>query len=237
MFKDLKLIIDSCEFGFNDYEIIHEQKNENSPKQLKIKGPYIVTEKRNGNGRIYKRKLMEGATKKFDENIIKKDKGFGALEHPDHCQRKWEEACHKIIKLEQDENIWIGESLVLMSQPEYGIKGTPNGDILASIIQYGGKPGMSSRGVGKISKDNIIDEKYEIVAVDSVENPSGPGCYTEGILESKRFMIDQHGDIVEQAYEILGEKLKNIPTHSTKTEEGNNYIKMAVREFINNLSI
>ena len=71
------------------------------------------------------------------------------------------------------------------------LKGTGPGDVLASMLQYG----VSSRGLGQMTKDKVIDEYYKLCAVDVVYNPSGPGCYVDGILESKQFLIDAHGEI------------------------------------------
>ena len=46
----LKLIV---EHDFYDYDLVLEQENANAPKFLKVRGPYIVANKKNANGRIY----------------------------------------------------------------------------------------------------------------------------------------------------------------------------------------
>jgi hypothetical protein len=194
-----------------DCEFIIEQANNGKPKKLSIRGPFLVAEERNGNGRMYKTAVLEKAVEEFRREKIEKGLAFGETNHPDSIDVNYERACIKVDNLIQEGNIWIGEATVLASFPEYGIKGTVLGDNLASIIQYGGKPGVSSRGVGQIGKDKVIDEVYKLIAEDVVHNPSGPGCYVDGILESKCFMIDNHGDILEASYDRFEKDMHNLP--------------------------
>lgn len=194
-----------------DCEFIIEQANNGKPKKLKIRGPFLVAEERNGNGRMYKTNVLEQAVLEFQKEKIEKGLAFGETNHPDSIDVNYERACIKVDSLEKEGNIWIGEATVLASFPEYGIKGTVLGDNLASIIQYGGKPGVSSRGVGQIGKDKVIDSVYKLIAEDVVHNPSGPGCYVDGILESKSFMIDNHGDILEASYDQFERQVASLP--------------------------
>lgn len=193
-----------------DCEFIIEQANNGKPKKLKIRGPFLVAEERNGNGRMYKTDVLTRAVEEFQREKIEKGLAFGETNHPDSIDVNYERACIKVDSLVQEGNIWVGEATVLASFPEYGIKGTVLGDNLASIIQYGGKPGVSSRGVGQIGKDKIIDEVYKLIAEDVVHNPSGPGCYVDGILESKSFMIDNHGDILEASYDRFEKEISTL---------------------------
>lgn len=194
-----------------DCEFIIEQANNGKPKKLKIRGPFLVAEERNGNGRMYTSSVLEQAVAEFTRDKIDKGLSFGETNHPDSIDVNYERACIKVDSLIKEGNIWIGEATVLASFPEYGIKGTVLGDNLASIIQYGGKPGVSSRGVGQIGKNKVIDSVYKLIAEDVVHNPSGPGCYVDGILESKSFMIDTHGDILEASYDSFERAVQTLP--------------------------
>lgn len=198
-----------------DCEFIIEQANNGKPKKLKIRGPFLVANQRNGNGRMYTEGVLERAVAEYRKEKIEKGLAFGETNHPDSIDVNYERACIKVDDLVKEGNIWIGEATVLASFPEYGIKGTVLGDNLASIIQYGGKPGVSSRGVGQIGKDKVISDVYKLIAEDVVHNPSGPGCYVDGILESKSFMIDTHGDILEAAYDDFESKISNLPGKMT----------------------
>lgn len=226
-----KLIVEN---DIRDLDIILEQENPDKPKLLRVKGPYIASEIKNANGRMYKKSIMEKAVELFMTEFVNTNRALGELNHPAHTDIDQERACHRITKLVPEGNLWIGESIVLCTSPDGRIKGTPCGDILASLIQYGFKPGMSSRGVGNITTEGIVDA-FKLVTIDAVSNPSGPGCFVNGILESKNYMLGIHGEVIEAAYVTLDKKMIDIPTHSTKTDEGKAYVLAAVKQFINSI--
>lgn len=228
----MKLIVEN---DFNDFDLIIEQENPNAHKFIRVKGPYIVTEQKNANGRVYDKGLMEKCVEEWRKTCVNQGRALGEMNHPPHTDIDQERACHRVTDITQDGKIWIGESVVLTSSPDGSIKGTPMGDILASILQHGGKPGMSTRGVGEISESGRIDKDYKLITVDCVANPSGPGCFVNGILESKEFVVDTYGDIIEKHFEKFENGLKNIPTHSTHTDLGKAYVSSLIENFIENM--
>lgn len=194
-----------CESEFEELEILVEQKNVHEAPQVKIKGPYIVAEKKNGNGRVYPASVIEKAVEKYKKDFIGTQRSVGELNHPSTIEIDYNNVCHMITDLKREGNIWIGESKILT--------GTPKGDLVAGLLRNGVKVGISTRGVGNINEKKIVDD-YRLITADLVNEPSGPGCFLEGILESKQFMIDSHGDIVEYAYEQIEEDLSDLPNHS-----------------------
>jgi hypothetical protein len=202
MNTQLKMI---CESEFQDLEILVEQTNIHEAKQIKIRGPYIVAEKKNGNGRVYPAEIIEKAVAKYTKDFIETNRSVGELNHPSTIEIDYNNACHMITSLKREGNLWIGESKILT--------GTPKGDLVAGLLQNGVKVGISTRGVGNINEKKVVDE-YRMITADLVNEPSGPGCFLEGILESKSFMIDTHGDIIEYAYENLTENLADLPNRS-----------------------
>lgn len=228
MNNNLKLIVEE---DFNDFELLIEQKNPNEPKFIRVKGPYLVANKKNANNRTYTPEILEKAVAKFTADMISNGRAMGELNHPAHTNIDPKQVCHKIESLTRDGDIWIGQSVVLSSSADGKIKGTPNGDILASILQHGGKPGMSSRGVGEIGRGGIINKEYALCTIDCVTDPSGPGCFVEGILESKDFMINTHGEIVEVAFNNFENGLSTLPKHET-----NKYIYDCFESFIRNIN-
>jgi hypothetical protein len=232
MATPLKLMVEN---DFRDYEIIVESK-ESKQRKIIIRGPYIVTEKRNENGRVYSRSKMEKCVDVFNEKMIKTGRALGELEHPPTIEIDLKKACHRITSLEQDGNIWIGESVVLCTSADGTIKGTANGDALAAIVQYGGKPGMSTRGAGYANDRSGLVEEYELITVDAVSKPSGPGCFVKGILESKDFMINTHGYLVECAYTKLEKDLEYMPGQvGVNNREKQAKMERILREFINRI--
>jgi hypothetical protein len=220
--KPLKLI---CEEDILDYDIIYEQQNVNSPKRLKIKGPYIVCETKNLNGRSYKKDVMEKAVEEYITEFVSSNRALGELNHPPTTEVDPERACHLTVDLKLDGKVWVGTSNVLL--------GTPKGDLLAGLLNNGVKVGMSSRGVGNINESKEVDV-YKLIAIDTVWNPSGKTpegtqCFINGIVESKNFMINQHGEIIEYAFNMLEKKLENLPRHS---DEKQKIIIEALKQFI-----
>jgi len=228
--NNYKLISDSPIW---DCELVVEQTNSGKPKQLKIVGPFLVANRRNGNGRLYTSDVLDKSVNEYTAERINKGLSFGETNHPDTIDVNYERACIKVDSFVRENDIWIGSATVLASFPEHGIRGTILGDNLASILQYGGKPGISSRGVGKIGANKTIDEIYKLIAMDVVHNPSGPGCYVDGILESKNFMIDIHGNILESAFDEFERKMNNLPLKATFKAD---HILQSFNNFYNALS-
>lgn len=220
MNKYLKLMTESV---FKDIEILIEQDNKHSSKAVKIRGPYIVAEKKNGNGRIYPADIIEESVKTYDELFIKTNRAVGELNHPTTIDIDYNNVCHKITKLERNDNIWIGESNVLV--------GTPKGDILAALLINGVQVGISTRGVGNITDDKVVDE-YKLITADIVYEPSAPGAFMEGILESKNYLINEHGDIVEVAYNKLENSINKLPLN---IEERRLKIVSGLSEFLRSI--
>ena len=206
----MKLITEQSN-NFNDYKVLYEQKNTDTAKTLTIKGPFLVSEVRNVNERLYTAGVIEQAVATYQNDYIDCGRSFGEMNHPTHTRIDYERACCRATKFTRQDNIWIGEAQVLMSDNKFNIKGTKHGDILASILQHGGRPGVSSRGVGEMNDKKIIDTSYTLIAVDVVPDPSGPGCFVSGILESKDFLVNAHGDIMEVAIDQFESKTKNMP--------------------------
>ena len=219
MENKLKLIVED---NFLDYDIIVEQQNPNKPRNLKIRGPYIVTGKKNQNERSYEEGPMEETVNDY-QNLITNNRSVGELNHPKSVSVDYERGCHKVTSLVKDGNIWIGESNVL--------KGLPKGDILFHLLENNVKVGMSTRGVGKTDNYGKVT-KYKLIAIDAVSDPSADEAWVDGILESKDYMINNYGDVVEVAYDILNKNLSHIPNTSTEKDE---YIVECLKNFLKSI--
>ena len=145
-----------------------------------------------------------------------------------------------MLALEEGNQQWIGEAVILATDEKHGIKGTPCGYILCALANYGTAFGMSSRAMGEVDKDGYVSSLH-LVTIDTVLNPSiGEMCgnngnrFVNGILESKSFVIDTHGQIVESAYEKLDKRLKKLPNTYISTKKAE-YLGAAVTEFFNSL--
>lgn len=233
----MKLIVES---DIRDIKVIKESYDPSKPNTIKLKGPFLECETVNGNGRKYIREELEQQVNKFKSEMIETGRALCELEHPDTVTIDPERACARILSLSQDDNVFIGEAVVLASDPSHGIRGTPKGDILASLLQYGTSVGFSSRGVGEIDESSGEVHDYQLITVDCVLQPS-IGKYSEsnasrfvnGILESKEFMINAHGDILEKQYNKLEENIKKLPV---KEKDKNEKVAKAVKDFFKSLA-
>ena len=235
----MKMLFDPTSVGsrYVLLEGVIRQDSKDKPKEIRLVGRNIMAEERNVNGRIYPRDVIAEAVKGLVDYWVDKGRSFGELEHPkDYTNINPSESADRLVRLYQDpdnENAWIGESVVLASDPKFGVHGTPKGDILAAILQHGGRVGRSTRGVGDFDESTgIVKPGYRIVCIDSVIDPSGMGCdqmkvIVEGVLQNRDFMIDEHGSVVEVAYGGLDKGLSSLPRLDRRQ-----YVEDCVRKFL-----
>jgi len=224
----MKLIAEN-NFENTNYEVIVEQANPNAVKKMYLKGPMIVSEVKNQNGRLYKQSLMEQSVDDYNKKYILTNLAAGELNHPQSTTINPDRVVHRIIELNQHGNVWNGKSILLT--------GAPLADMVAAHLAGGLKYGMSTRGVGEINENGIVDVEYHLKAIDMVADPSGTldsgdRCWVDGILESKEFMLDSHGEIIEIPYKQIAKDLNTLPL---RDRERNEKIKQAFYTFMNSI--
>ena len=88
-----------------------------------------------------------------------------------------------VTSLTPDGKNFIGEAKVME---------TPMGKIVKSLMNEGGKLGVSSRGMGSLDQKNganyVRDDFYLATAADIVADPSAPNAFVEGIMEGKEWV-------------------------------------------------
>jgi len=213
----LKLIVEDSDYS--KATVVESTEEASRPKQLYLRGIFAKAEQLNRNKRKYH---FDGLKKEFDrliEEEINKGTCIGEFEHPTDSKVLRERAAVKITKIECDEKnkVWLGEAVVMRSDPEHHIIGLPRADILSAYLSYGVPCGFSTRGCGEINETTHYVEPYTLLALDAVIEPSC-GSYCDGILESKEFMIDVHGQIVECAMNNY-EKMINSASHTYDLEK------------------
>lgn len=237
----MKLMYDTVMNSSRDFVLLEakiSQDSPNKPKTIKLFGPQCIAEVVNANGRTYPREVIKAAADYLKENWIDKGRCLGELEHPERNVIDPSMACDRLVSLEQSEddpNVWVGESIVLASDPAHGIHGTPKGDILAGLLCHGTAVGRSTRGVGDCDESTgKVKAGYRMICIDTVLDPSAPGCNSEciveGILQNREFMLNEHNEIVEVPYDKLRRGLAKLPV-GNKDE----YISECVRRFLNSI--
>jgi hypothetical protein len=163
-------------------------------KALFIEGPFLVSEKKNRNGRLYEYNTMKKEVHRYTEEYINKHRAFGELGHPESPSINLDRVSHMITSLKEDGTQWIGKAKIL---------DTPMGNIARSLIEGGAQLGVSSRGMGSLKSVNgvnvVQNDFYLATAADIVADPSAPGAFVQGIMEGKEWML-VNGVWTEQDY-------------------------------------
>jgi Prohead core protein serine protease len=164
--------------------ITESSVDESGKKSLFITGPFLQTEVKNRNGRIYKKDIMAKEVGRYVENYVNKNRAYGELGHPDTPTINLDRVSHMIVELKQEGNDWIGKAKIL---------DTPMGNIARNLIEGGGQLGVSSRGMGSLKQENganiVQDDFYLATAADIVADPSAPDAFVRGIMENKEWML------------------------------------------------
>jgi len=193
----MKLIRETVE----EVKVITESKN--GVKTLFITGPFLVAEKQNKNGRMYKSETLAKEVGRYNEEYVTKGRAFGELGHPDTPSINLDRVSHLITNLKQEGNIWVGKAKILE---------TPMGKIAKSLMEGGACLGVSSRGMGSLKEVNgvnvVQDDYYLATAADIVADPSAPGAFVQGIMEGKEWVWD-NGVVKELDINAYHNQIKN----------------------------
>jgi hypothetical protein len=219
----LRLILDNA-FTAPDLEYVIEEKNLTSPGAMYIRGPYILVNERNKNGRIYDSDEMRLEIARYTKEMIKEDRALGELNHPASAEVNLERACHKIIELTENGNHYIGKSKILS---------TPMGILTKTLILDQVKIGVSTRCLGKLISEGMDTNRVHnarLVAVDCVADPSAPKAFLNGVLEARQFILEANGNLRE-VYEELDDALSTLPKHDI-----DKYLLEQISTFIRKIS-
>jgi len=219
----LKLLVENPTF---ELDYVLEEKNKNEPQTLYIKGPFLMAEEKNKNGRIYPLHEMKTEVDRYLGEMVKTNRALGELNHPSSCDVNPERACHMIGDLWQEGNIFYGKSKIL---------NTPMGNIVKSLIMEGVQLGVSSRALGKLaptSAGNSVSNLH-LICCDVVHDPSVPTAFVDGILESKDWIINADGSIAEQMERSIVGLEHDIATLPTKNV--NEYLRDTIIGFLNSI--
>lgn len=170
--------------------------NNTLDKQFRIKGPFLLAETKNRNGRVYPKAIMEAEVQRFHADKIKTNRAVGALDHPPTPTVMLKDACHIIEDLYMDGTIGYGVARML---------DTPDGRIAKTLMKENIKLAVSSRGLGSL-QNGVVSENYKLLTVDLVSEPSAQIAFVESIVENTEYII-QGDKIVEVAFDNLNRNL------------------------------
>lgn len=164
--------------------VSYMSEDSDGKKSLFIEGPFLVSERKNKNGRLYEFNTMKKEVHRYTEDYINKNRAFGELGHPDSPSINLDRVAILIKSLREDGTQWIGKAKIL---------DTPMGNIARNLIEGGAQLGVSSRGMGSLKNVNGVNvvqsDFYLATAADIVADPSAPGAFVQGIMEGKEWML------------------------------------------------
>jgi len=203
----MKLITEEIE----QVEVIVE--NRNGKKNLFIEGVFLQGEIKNRNGRMYPMQTLAREVGRYNENFVEKGRALGELGHPDGPTVNLDRVSHKIVSLKESGNNFIGKAKILS---------TPMGKIASNLLGEGVKLGVSSRGVGSLSKTNegysVVGEDFTLAtAADIIADPSAPDAFVDGIMEGKDWVWD--GGILRERIATKTYKRINTLVDQNKLDE------------------
>ena len=175
----MKLITELTE----DTEYLVE-KSEDGKKHHFISGRFIVAEEMNKNGRSYPKHVLEKEVQRYVREVVNAKRAFGELNHPSGPTINLDRVSHIITELKQDGNYFNGKAKITT---------TPMGEIARGLLESGGQLGVSTRGMGSLKESNgvmVVQPDFKLSTVDIVSDPSGPGCFVNGIMENVEWIYD-----------------------------------------------
>lgn len=173
-----------------------------------LEGPFADAKRATRNGRKYPVQLWERIlSSSHVKEMLDTKTFFGEADHPTMKEERLEVSLPKVSH--NITELWLDESDGII----YGrmdILDTPSGRILKTLVDYGSILGISSRGAGRVIKENaesLVDAStYNFITFDVVPLPANVASRlkettTDGVSESSQ--LSMVGAISEQVDSIL----------------------------------
>ena len=113
--------------------------------------------------------------------------------------------------------------------------------MLASLTNYGTKWGLSTRALGDVNDADGTVTELQLCTIDTVTNPSIGEMVTSngdrlvnGILESKQFVCNIHGEVLESKYRKFENRLSRMPNTYVSSKRAEK-VYSALSEFFESL--
>ena len=213
----MKLI---SEYTENDITVLQEEID--GKKNYVIEGVFAQAEKKNRNGRMYPKAVMEKAVGKYVTEQVKSKRSVGELNHPDGPTVNLAKVSHLITDMKFDGDNVEGKARILP---------TPMGKIVEGLLDGGVRLGVSTRGMGSLEKQGdvmVVKDDYLLITVDIVQDPSAPNAFVNGIMEGVEWIWD-NGILAPRVIEEIETEIKTAPKKDQSVVQ--------VREFKNFLSL
>lgn len=125
---------------------------------------------KNGNGRVYPRKILEREVQNY-QRLIEERRALGELDHPDDPVINLRNTSHLVTKI-----WWDGDDV----KGKVKVLNTPSGKVLQELAKSGVTLGISSRGLGSTRQSHnglMVEDDFQLICFDFVSEPSTPGAF------------------------------------------------------------
>ena len=189
--QQLQLLVEV--FDSSELNYLIEGEGSAKEKSYKLTGPFIMCEQKNKNGRIYPKSIVKKDLARYVEDFVKRKRAIGNTDHPREAGLRLSDAAILTESMEWDGNIVVGKAKVLSN---------PNGEFLKSLMRDGVQLGISSRSLGSVNPDGIVNDNLRIIANDIVCEPSAYLAILDSVMESTSWFIND-GVITQRTGEIF----------------------------------
>ena len=154
-------------------------------KDYFIEGIFLQSELTNKNGRRYPEKVMDNEVGRYMESLVKQNRAYGELGHPDTPSINLDRVSHLIVDLRKEGTNYIGKAKIME---------TPMGNIARGLLEGGANLGVSSRALGSLRMNKegvqVVQDDFMLsTAADIVADPSAPDAFVRGIMESVEWVF------------------------------------------------
>lgn len=168
--------------------IIEEAATEGMPKKHFIQGVFMEGGVVNRNNRLYSDDVLGPEVSRFNTEIVKENRAFGELGHPNGPQINLDRVCTLIKEITKNGTQYRGKAQIME---------TPMGQIVKGLLEGGAKLGVSSRALGSLKEGSkgemLVQNDLKLITVDVVADPSAPNAFVEGIMENREWENDGSG--------------------------------------------
>jgi regulator of RNase E activity RraB len=168
-----------------------------------LSGKLQEADAKNGNGRIYPKKILEREMKNY-QKLVDENRALGELDHPDDSVINLKNASHMITE------VWWDKSNPNAVMGKIKVLDTPSGKILQELSKAGVKLGISSRGLGSVTEDKgdtIVEDDFQLICFDMVSEPSTNDAFM--VMENKQFGNPNIFTKSDKIWRALNEVLKD----------------------------
>ena len=156
---------------YSDDLLTEEERDGNKQGvHLVLAGKIQAAGKKNGNGRIYPRPILEREMKNYTK-LVREGRAIGELDHPDSSVVELKNASHLVTEVWWDGDDVMGKLKIL---------DTPAGQVAKQLVKGGVQLGISSRGLGSTRQEagvTMVEDDFQLLCFDLVSEPSTSGAF------------------------------------------------------------